>query len=61
MKEKYWENISHLFVYASLINPEFSLHGTQALVKGIVENLDITLDTSMSEYLTVIKYIFLWL
>ena len=58
---KYWENISHLFVYASLINHEFSLHGTQSLVEGIVENLDITLDTSMSEYLTVIKYIFLWL
>ena len=64
MKEKYlkyWKNIPHLFVYASLMDPKFRLHGTQALVDGIAENLDTTINSSMSEYLTLIKDFFLWL
>ena len=47
-----------MFVYASLMDPEFSLHGKQALVEGITENLDTTFDTSMSEYLPLIKDFF---
>lgn len=47
-----------MFVYASLLDHEFNLEGTQALVEGIVKNLEISLNTSINEYLTSIKVLF---
>lgn len=37
---------------------KFSVHGTQILIERIVENLDTTLDFSISEYLISIKDFF---